>query len=139
MREILKNIVSEKTKFCNTKKKLLPLRNSVIISITMLCNLLAKLQIHVFRKTDSVYLIWISIQKDEMNGWISPFNNFINTVLCTLFLIFLLIFFNDFSSALVSGKRVGTGYPSANNVLFSSSVNTSVPVDPFCNTKNKTI
>lgn len=51
----------------------------------------------------------------------------------TLFFIFRRIFFNDFSSALVNGNLVGTGYPSAISVLFSSSVRTKVPVEPFCN------
>lgn len=50
----------------------------------------------------------------------------------TLFLIFLLIFFRDFSSALVNGSRAGMGYPSASNVLFSSSVRINMPVEPFC-------
>lgn len=49
----------------------------------------------------------------------------------TLFLIFLRIFFSDFSSALVSGNLVGMGYPSANRVRFSSSVSIRAPVDPF--------
>uniref|UniRef100_A0A2M3ZU83 Putative secreted peptide n=1 Tax=Anopheles braziliensis TaxID=58242 RepID=A0A2M3ZU83_9DIPT len=48
-----------------------------------------------------------------------------------LFLIFLRIFLSDFSSALVSGSRVGMGYPSARRVRFSSSVRMSVPVEPF--------
>lgn len=50
----------------------------------------------------------------------------------TLFLIFLLIFFSDFSSALVRGSRLGMGYPSAKRVLFSSSVSDNIPVVPFC-------
>lgn len=50
----------------------------------------------------------------------------------TLFLIFLRTFFKDFSSCFVSGNFVGTGYPSAINVRFSSSVNVNTPVDPFC-------
>lgn len=50
----------------------------------------------------------------------------------TLFLIFLRIFLRDFSSDLVSGRRVGTGYPSAMSVRFSSSVSDSEPVEPFC-------
>lgn len=49
----------------------------------------------------------------------------------TLFLIFLLIFFKDFSSAFVRGSLVGIGYPSANRVRFSSSVSVSAPVEPF--------
>ncbi len=51
----------------------------------------------------------------------------------TLFLIFLRIFFSDFSSALLNGNRWGTGYPSEISVRFSSSVKWRIPVAPFCN------
>ena len=57
----------------------------------------------------------------------------------TLFLIFRRIFFNDFSSDLVSGNLWGTGYPSEIKVLFSSSVRWRTPVAPFWNVKKKHI
>ena len=50
-----------------------------------------------------------------------------------LFLILRLIFFKDFSSAFVKGSLVGTEYPSANRVLFSSSVSCNAPIEPFYN------
>ena len=50
-----------------------------------------------------------------------------NIISLTLFLIFLLIFFRDFSSALVRGNFDGIGYPSDIRVFFSSSVKIKTP------------
>ena len=52
--------------------------------------------------------------------------------LLTLFLIFRRIFFRNFSSFFSKGSFVGTGYPSANRVFFSSSVSISKPSEGAC-------
>ena len=50
----------------------------------------------------------------------------------TLFLIFLRIFFRDFSSAFVRGNLAGIGYPSDMRVFFSSSVRIKTPHPSVC-------
>ena len=58
-------------------------------------------------------------------------------IILTLFLIFLLIFFRDFSSALVRGNFDGIGYPSDIRVFFSSSVKIKTPHPSVWKEQNK--
>ena len=85
--------------------------------------------------TNSFFLRRLSCADIWNNSIYDEFGNNsirIGNVSFTLFLIFLLIFFSDFSSAFVRGNFAGIGYPSDMRVFFSSSVRIKTPHPSVC-------